>query len=143
MRFSPIGAIMRLIKTALKIKLSYLVGPEGAFYFHDENFSRRVPIFVHQATRVVVRLEETNAWVISSRRLSKLQRNAAEAITHNDDISRIVPGEFASGLLRIALEARNKDLVKLGGKHFMRTEADLDQPDMTDRYISFECLTKI
>jgi hypothetical protein len=138
-----LGLIGRLVKTVTDKSTSYMAGPGGEVYFWDQNPWRRVPIYVHQATKTVWHLPKINAWWRSEYTILKAMGETSNKIECRDNIDVIEPGMFASGLLRIALEGRKLDMVELGGKYFERTDVELKYEGKPISRTSFVCMQDV
>ena len=136
-----IGLAGHIIKSILKTKPTHIAIPEGTVYFSDKSFSKLVPVFVHYQTKVGIEIR-MNGWVRSKRAIAKKAKKLAMSIEASSDIDKIKPGEFASGLLRTALESNHTQMVVLDRHYFERIELELEMPTGTVRFHSFQCLVQ-
>ena len=136
-----IGVLGHVIKSILRLEPTHIAIPAGTVYFVDENFSKRVPVFVHYPTKVGLEIK-TNAWLVSKRHIARKATKLAKSIEASDSIDKIKIGQFASGLLRIATESQRTPIVTIGMHYFERTELELETPVGILRFNSFQCLAK-
>lgn len=135
-----LGLIGRLVKTILQENMSYMVVPGGEVYFADRNPWKRVPIYVHQPTKTVWDLHRINAWWRSDTAIEKAAVEIADNLESCDNLNQVQAGMHASGLLRIALEGFELDLIELGGKYFERTDMVIEYDGGSLARTSFLCL---
>ena len=138
-----LGLVGRLTKILTNTQTSHLAGPGGECYFRDPNPWRRVPVYVHQATKSVWELKYINAWWRHEDVIMRAMGKTSNKIECRENIDQIEPGMYASGLLRIALEGRKLDMVELRGKFFEKTECQLEYEGKPISRVSFVCLQNV